>query len=138
MEWITRGSLIEKVNRDRETLAWTGSCFKQTDPNIIGKAVQSQTKYYSVVWKTCQERKKPRSSSERPRKIDNIGLENICSFKKDESDEHLNCLKRQIRLEAKETHERSNSAGNQLDYIKISKRTVGRYTKMVDDVQVTK
>ena len=80
-------------------------------------------------------KEKPRNSSERPRKV---GLENICSFKKDESDEHLNCLKRQIRLEAKETHERSNSAGNQLDYIKISKRTVGRYTKMVDNVQVTK
>jgi hypothetical protein len=69
---------------------------------------------------------------------DNIGLEKICSLKKEESDEDLKSLKRQIRLEAKETHERSNSARNQLDYIKISKRTVGRYTKMVDNVQVTK
>ena len=147
------------MNTDEDVDPWNGSHadlssnkLTETEKLWLGREVASRRqtpislakrfnlKRNTIQWygRLVKKGKKPRSSSGRPRKIDNIGLENICSFKKDESDEHLNCLKRQIRLEAKETHERSNSAGNQLDYIKISKRTVGRYTKMVDNVQVTK
>jgi hypothetical protein len=65
--------------------------------------------------------------------IDNIGRQKICSLKKVGCDEQLKSLKREIR-QAKESHERNYSTGKQLDYIKISNRSVGRCTKLVNNI----
>ena len=44
----------------------------------------------------------------------------------DESVENLKMLKREIRLQAKESYKRDSLLGNNLDYMKIAVTSVGR------------
>ena len=78
-----------------------------------------------------------RSCCGRPRMIDNIRIAKLSNFMNYESVENLKMLKREIRLQAKESYKKDSLAGNNLDCMKISVRWIGRYTKLLDNGQLS-
>ena len=58
--------------------------------------------------------------------IDNIRRAKLSNFMNDESVENLKMLKREVRLQAKESYKRDSLLGNNLDYMKIAVTSVGR------------